>query len=288
MKLYVKFLLNNKKKFLILFTITIIGIYLSLPYLYYENDINEKELESIMISFFVEYPDKELGNLKLIDFPTKLYIAANSLEEFNNIKTKIKNKYVKEIIYWPILNDERGYWLSPFTERNSLLKVIEETSNMTILWDAELPKKKWQILKRLFLFFKNKRSIDELFIKNGGRIYTAEYFPHSKLLDLLRLSFDPNKFNNKKIKMVYSSMHGYSESVIRKELTYGKNKYGDNFIVAFGVLETGKRGNEPKIKSEILERDLAIAKELGINEVVIYRLGGLNSEYLGVIKKMHS
>lgn len=274
----------SKKSFIILsliITLSLINPYISVV----EKNINSSIDNSMMISFFIEYPDKELDSLKLVDFPTKLYIAASSLEEFNEIKSKIRNKHVKETIYWPVLEDSEGYWLSPFAERRALLKVINETGSMQVIWDSELPKKKFQIITRIFNFFRNKAEIIDYFNNHGDQIYTAEYFPHSRLLELFGLSFNPNIFGNKQIKMVYSSMHDYSENVVRKEIAYGKKHYGDNFLVAFGTLATGVKGDEPQIKPEVLDRDLRIAKKYGLKEVIIYRLGGLDKEYLDVIKK---
>lgn len=265
--------------------IMLFGLYLFWPYLQYDNNINTNKPNNMMISFFVEYPDKELDKAKLIDFPTKLYAAANGIEEFNHIKSSIKNKHVKEVIYWPVLNDDEGYWLSPFTERKALLRVMDETKNSTILWDAELPRKRIHILTGLIGFFKNKRDINNYFKSHEKTIYTAEYFPHSRLLGFLGLSFNPNKLGNKQIKMIYSSMHDYNEYTARKEISYGVKEYGDNFLAGLGTLAAGVKGNEPKIEPETLERDLRIAKELGVKEVVIYRLGGLDAEYLKIIKK---
>lgn len=265
--------------------IILFSLYLFYPYLQYDNNINTNEHNDMMISFFVEYPDKELDKVNLIDFPTKLYVAANDLGEFNRIKSSIKNKHVKEIIYWPVLNDNEGYWLSPFTDRKALLRVMDETKNSTILWDAELPKKRIHILTRLIGFLKNKKDINNYFKSHEKTVYTAEYFPHSRFLGFLGLSFNPNKFGNKKIKMIYSSMHNYNEYIVRREINYGVKEYGDNFLAGFGTLAVGVKGNEPLIRPEILDRDLRIAKELGVKEVVIYRLGGLNAEYLKIIKK---
>ena len=56
-------------------------------------------------------------------------------------------------------------------------------------------------------------------------------------------------------------------------------------MVALGTIAVGITGNEPILNPEELARDLKIAKNNGINEVVIFRLGGLNKEYVDVIKK---
>ncbi len=70
----------------------------------------------MIISFFEEFPTKEnLGKLKLVTWQTKLYVAAKSVKDFNRIRSTIKNKHIKEVIYWPVLEKEEGYWISPFS-----------------------------------------------------------------------------------------------------------------------------------------------------------------------------
>ncbi len=292
MRLYGDKINNYKMRNYAILALAILAIIASLIFLtdfshtfFHKAYINESRLDRLMISFFVEYPEEELDKIELLDFDTKLYVAAPSIREFNKIKLKVNNLNVTDIVYWPTLKNNDGYWLSPFSDRDALLKVIDETNGKALLWDAELPRKKYQAITRLLEFFKNKKDIENYFHKNPGKIYTAEYFPHSKLLEIFGLSFNPNKFGNKMIKMIYSSMHEYPESVVQKEMAYGKNNYGDNFIVGLGTLAAGVKGDEPKISPELLERDLRIAREAGVKEAVIYRLGGLSQEYLKVIKK---
>jgi len=134
------------------------------------------------ISFFEEFPTKQnLSKLKLINFPTKLYLASKSIKEFNKIKTNISNKNIKEIIYWPILKKEHGYWFSPFTNRQAVKKSLNEIKDTPVMIDLELPLTKHPslIFTQLFNFFRNKKLIKN-FIKNNNNIYTAEYFTNKK------------------------------------------------------------------------------------------------------------
>lgn len=244
----------------------------------------------MIISFFEEYPTQDnLEKIKLIKFPTKLYIAASSIEEFNKIKKKINSKYVKEIIYWPTLKVEEGYWLSPFSKRKALKRIINETKNVSILWDAELPRKRSLLITQLPYFFKNKKLIKEFFKTYDGTIYTAEYFPEKgfigNLLKFLGLTFSPKEYGNYLGKMFYSSVHDFNEDFIRAEMKCGVKSFGKKFIMGLGVLTTGINQDEPVMSKERLKRDLRIAKESGLNEVILFRLGGLNKQYLEAIKK---
>ena len=76
-----------------------------------------------------------------------------------------------------------------------------------------------------------------------------------------------------------------TESIIRNKIKNYKIKYKDKFFIGLGVLDVGINKNEKIITPEQLERDLRICRELNVKEVVIYRLGGLNKEYLKVINK---
>lgn len=242
----------------------------------------------MLISFFEEFPNKEnLNKLKLINFKTKLYLATFNFKEFSKLKSKIKNKFVKEIIYWPILKKNEGYWVSPFSDKKALIKIFNENINSNVLIDCEFPKNKLLYIYQLFNFFGNKKLIKEFIIKN--KVYTAEYYPEGtlkdSLLNFLGLNFDPNKYNNRIIKMLYHSMHNFNENFIKKEIRYGVNKYKNKYLVAFGTIARGINRNEPLLTLEQFKKDLKIAKECGVKEVIIYRLGGLNKNYLKVIKK---
>ncbi|RME55183.1 hypothetical protein D6777_01370 [Candidatus Woesearchaeota archaeon] len=240
------------------------------------------------VSFFEEFPNKKSAEkLKLINYPTKVYLAAPSIKEFNEKKKLFSSKYVKQIIYWPIVKE--SYWLSPFTDRKVLLRVMNECENMQFMWDAEIPKKRRLVVTNLCSFFKNKKLIYDYFKQHEKTIYTAEYFPEKgiaeKFLEFLGLMFKPTKFNNKVIKMVYSSMHDFGEHFIKKEVKKGVEMYGDKFMVGLGTIAKGVKGDEPLLSLKLLKRDLEICKNNNVNEVVIFRLNGLNEKYNNVIKK---
>ena len=164
------------------------------------------------------------------------------------------------------------------------------------MWDAELPFYKSLILRQAFNYFSNRKIILDFF-RNAGeyniKILTSEYPLESKFLrnllsDVLLISFDPIKYNNKKIAMLYTSLlkdYQNIKNFLEGQLKIGKNIFGDNFIVALGTIAFGINGNEPILKPEDLERDFEIAKNNGINNVVIYRLSGLNKEYAKIVKK---
>ncbi len=244
----------------------------------------------MLISFFEEFPTKgNLEKLKLVSFPCKVYLASPSLEEFNKIKSSIKNKKVKEVVYWPILKKEEGYWISPFSKRAALLRIFNELKdeNVPVMVDAELPTSRnpWLYLQS-FNFFRNK-SLIKNFIKDQKNVFTAEYYPQNRvgrfLLESLGLAFELD--NLKVIKMAYHSMHSFNKLALEGKLKEERVRLKERLLLGLGTIAVGINGTEKLLSLEQLQKDLELAKDVGINEVVIFRLGGLNKGYVNVLKK---
>ncbi|MBT4651240.1 hypothetical protein HOC13_01840 [Candidatus Woesearchaeota archaeon] len=245
----------------------------------------------MLISFFEEFPTKEnLSKLNLVNFSTKLYVAATSLKEFEKIVNSVSNKYVKEFIYWPLLSKKEGYWISPFSNRKGLLRILEELgeNKVSVMLDLELPTRHnfWLYFTQLFNFSKNKKLVGEFIEKYKGDVYLAEYYPEGirkeKIMRYLGLHFSNEKV--KVIKMIYHSLHNFKEEFIRKELQRGREELGDRFLVALGTIAKGVGGNEPLLEAKQLDDDLQMAEEIKVKEVIMFRLGGLTKEYVSVLK----
>ncbi|MBU0456718.1 MAG: hypothetical protein KKD75_01090 [Nanoarchaeota archaeon] len=264
----------------------------------------------MIISFFEEFPtDENLEKLRLITWPTKLHVAAKSPKEFEKIKKKVindnrndrndKNKkndknQIKELIYWPILERKEGYWISPFSERKALLRIFNELKNkkISIMLDLELPTTKNSLLyiTQSLNFLRNKRLIKRFIKYYQGKIYLAEYWPLGKIkkriLQLFGLHYNIKTRKINVIKMLYHSMLPFSDNLFRRELEEGKKEFGNNYLAGFGTIAKGIMGWEPILSPENLRNDLDIAKKAGVKEVVIFRLGGLNKEYVKFIKEV--
>lgn len=246
----------------------------------------------MLTSFFEEFPTKEnLEKIKLISWKTKLYIAAKSVEEFNAIKSQIKNKNVKEVVYWPILERKEGYWISPFSSKKALKRVLKELQGQQIpvLLDLELPTTQnfWLYITQGLWFLMNKYNIKNFIANYQGIICLAEYYPQGKfkqaMLKFLGLHYEFKKV--RVIKMLYHSLHDFSDDFLRTELEKGLKKWGGSFVVGFGTIAPGIHGTETVLSPKQLKRDLEIAKECGVKEVVIFRLGGVDRRYVRVLKK---
>lgn len=250
----------------------------------------------MQISFFEEFPNKSnLSKLKFVTWTTKLYIGAKSVTEFKRIKASIKNKHVKEVIYWPILEKKEGYWISPFSRRKALLRIFGELDGLKIpvMLDLELPttQNPWLLITQKFNFFRNKKLIRKFIENYAGDVYLAEYYPEGKwkekVMKFLGLHYSAPKV--KVIKMVYHSLHRFiNQEFLEREFRRGVKEYGKNYLVALGTIAPGISGCEPKLSLSQLEEDLKIAEYVGIKEVIIFRLGGLDRKYLKVLNKFIS
>lgn len=252
-----------------------------------------------IISFFEEFPNQTtLDKIAQIDFDTRIYVAAGNLSDFYSFEEnfKSKNTYVKDVIYWPVLEKEEGYWISPWSEKTALERIFEEIKKrkdkkeLEVLLDLEFP------LKRINLFnfqdFKENKKYVSDFIKEAKEhnlsVITAEksWLP-DWLLEPLGLSYNPKEYGNKKIKMYYSSFRRrflpdfLINNLFEKRLKQFKE---EGVIPAIGCIAAGIHGNEPLNSPEILEEELKAVRAENFSEVVIFRLGGLNKTYLGIIK----
>ncbi|MBI5871517.1 hypothetical protein HZB88_00330 [archaeon] len=251
-----------------------------------------------IISFFEEFPNETtLEKITQIDFDTRIYVAARNLLEFQNYEEEYKsrNERIREVIYWPILEKEEGYWFSPWSEPEALKRVFEEVkeredkTKLEVLLDLEPP------LQRARLFsFRDFRQNKE-YITNFVRMaedYNVSISTVEKscipdwILEPLGLSFAPEEYKNKKIKMYYSS---YRRRVLpglivdklyeRKVEQYAKKK----IHLGIGLIAPGIHNETHSISPENLQREIEIASKQGIEEVIIFRLDGLNDDYLRAI-----
>lgn len=229
------------------------------------------------ISFFEEF----LSDIK--ETESKVIVATKSLEKFNSIN--LKNK-----VYWPVLSKKEGYWISPFSSFKGLKRIFLELKNkkIPIMLDLELPTtQNWKLYFKSYNFFKNKKMIKKFVDSYKGQIYLCEYFPEKVWQEnfLEKLGLHYSNQTCKIIKMFYQSIHNFNEEFMIKHIKKGVENFEDKFVVGIGTIAVGIHGNEKILSAEELERDLKICKDLGVSEVIIFRLGGLNYKYKKVINK---
>lgn len=254
------------------------------------------------INFFEEYPTEEnMAKLDMIDWPVTVLVAAPSLKEFESIRTRYEQKYPHITFgWWPTIPG--SYWVSGFANPSDLDRLFAEITSkkqenkLAILMDLELPLKKSLYFKNLFNIRKNKEKIKKFFNETPDynlKIYTAEYpAPNSLFLKLWRFfGISPAfSFRHTKLVMCYTSMGVKS---LGKEIWANVQRFEKQFALSnqnhvgfgLGTIAIGVLGNEPILSPEDLSKDLQWAKESGVEEVFIFRLGGLNESYISAIKQ---
>jgi hypothetical protein len=238
------------------------------------------------IEFYEEFPSEQnLKKLKLIKFPTKIFIASKSLKELRKYE-KLAKKYKKdlEVAFWPIVKN--SYWISPFANTEDLTELFDELNKIKnpLLIDLELPlRKRWKMyFKNIFHFVKNKKLIKNFLENNKERITTAEYSHiHGELRALLGLSCN---VDNEKSIMFYTSVRS-KESTQKIMVNLRRIKNKSNYSISLGTIATGILGNEPILSPQNLEKDLEFIQKIGFKKVVIFRLEGINKEYIKVLEK---
>ncbi|MEA3452932.1 MAG: hypothetical protein U9Q96_01170 [Patescibacteria group bacterium] len=244
------------------------------------------------INFFEEFPqDDSLQKAALVIPPSTIYIGAKSLKEFLDYKKKLyKINPGVEAAYWPIL--KKSYWISPFSNTKELEGLIHDLKankqkGLEVLLDLELPFLNIKLfLKNALSFFKNReiiRSILRDANKFGVKITSAEYPFRPTAIRPLGISYSLKKYKHKRIPMYYSSVIPFKKlkDFIKKILILPAKK---NTHIGLGIIKKGIFGGEKIITAKRLEKDLEFFKKEAAS-ATIFRLGGLNKEYVEVLKK---
>lgn len=249
------------------------------------------------INFFEEYPTEEnLAKLKLIDFKSTIYLGYTNVEDFSKTKHKIEQNFKRRIQvgYWPLLKLREGYWLSAFSKNAAIKRVVAELERkgekFSVVWDAEFPLLEKKLFVSEFLnMFSNRKLINTALTKSYSShpVVVAE-FPRSRMNNFLaELGGVTFPFTNyHRLDMLYTSMmkNENKENYVRQTIRRNINKYA-KYSVGLGLLGRSEGDSSPLLTPGELERDLNIAKQERVKEIVLYRLGGLSPEYLKVLKK---
>jgi len=239
----------------------------------------------MQINFYSEFPKEGLKKIDLIDYKCKIFFAADSLRKFKRIKNKV-GEINKKIIccWWPIFKG--SYWVSPFSDTDELKRIFSELDNTNeeLLIDLELPfLNKKLFFKNLFKLRKNRALIREFLEENKERITTAQFPLITGKIFGRFLGLD-YKTNTEKSIMCYSSIiPKFIDKAIKRQLANMKNK--GEYSIGVGTIATGILSNENILVPEKMEKDLEFLKEIGVKKVIIFRLGGLNGDYIKIIKK---
>jgi|GEM_PF-932338 len=259
------------------------------------------------IDFFEPSSSEEnLSKAALIDFPSTIYLPASSLEEFRELEKKLHDiNPILEVAYLP--HTEKSHFISPYSYRYELenlfqdLQKNKQNKTLKVCLDLELPRYDLDaenlipFIKNLIHFRENKKLIKSIFKMANEfniTIFTAEcigknIFDQILNRNLKGLAYPLNKFPHTKLIMFYSNKltnRDDDREAMENFLVKNHNRYGDKIQVILGNIgPTSKTGTI--ITPQRLDDDLKFFYEHGFKNASIFRLAGLNEDYLRVIKK---
>ena len=180
---------------------------------------------------------------------------------------------------------------------------------LNLLWGGTFFNGLWLNLSALFHkdFHSNKKRIEDFMKKaseKGLEIITTEHPPiliSEQVLEKLGLAFDPDIYKVTKCKMFYSSwkkivafsfFHSNLNSSLRRKTNQAigelTKRYGSRFMISLGCIAEGKYRDGYVLTPGELELDLKLARERKIKGVMIYRLGGLNRDFVSLLMRYTS
>jgi hypothetical protein len=259
----------------------------------------------MQINFFeecIDGPEIDLASAKYITWPSTIFIAAHSIEEFiERRQILFEINPLLQAAYWPIL--QNSYWISPFCDPSELIDLQNQLSNysgepMCVLLDLELPVLKPELFtKNMRYFFSNKKRIQQLLSlkKENVSFATAEYWYAigwaGFLTRLAGVSFKNKRTKHARFIMYYTSIIGengvvtYAEAMKYMKFALTKEAARKHGVqAAIGTTSVGIFGNEKSITPQEMEEDMEFLSSVGFKEITIFRLAGIEP-YLEVIKK---
>ena len=242
-----------------------------------------------------DYFNKLLSKLKI---NIEIYVAVKSKKEFEDIKKKINDKYVK-LSVWPVLDKEKGCWFSGFTEKKDIDK-LKQFKGYNIKIDLEPPLPKWTYRNHRMIFF----AIKQIFRKGKNNEYLkktiydlaktskietvvnqiqiiANEFPLARwYLERQGMFIDLNRNMTKNI-MCYTSFAGrFFRPLLRIYMKHYMKKaverYNGNVMFSIGLIGPGILKNEKTYRNiEEFKQDLNMVNESKAEKVAIYSIEGL-------------
>ncbi|MBI2673448.1 hypothetical protein HYX19_04250, partial [Candidatus Woesearchaeota archaeon] len=243
------------------------------------------------IIFWSEFPEKVNWNkiakyLGITKEKIEVYIAVRSKKEFLKWKKRINSRHIR-LGAWPVLDKEKGYWFSGFTEREEIDK-LDQFKGINFKLDIEppLPRFKYSFLRILFCYFmpyffkkaENSKYLEDKFKKLSKKseiILSGFAFPRFITKRFGDLKAEDGNFKNYICYTTVGSrflMKPYYKWFIRKNIS-------KNTMFAIGCINKGIFGNEPIYKnlSEFKE-DVQMLRCLGVRNIVIYSIEGLTGK----------
>lgn len=253
----------------------------------------DKLPSKIRIGLYEEFPNPwRLAKLSQLDFPVTLAIATPSRAEFERIRGEIMATYpqVKEVVFWPVLSPEEGYYPGLWSNPQGIQRVIGESTDLPLLWDLEVPRGATAKDIRLdSRWWENRAAITDMLKSHSQPIHIWRTHVgmglDSAFLRLLGMYIDPVAMPNARLHLdFYTTGAGQNAQELAQIMRCGVERYGERFVPSLGVLNDNEGPAEIFIPVDTLRRNLQIARDAGVSEIWLFGSNGLNPEYLDAIR----
>ncbi|MAG47379.1 hypothetical protein CL617_02140 [archaeon] len=255
------------------------------------------------VIFWCEFPNKVdwtflNKTISRLKFNIEIYVASKTLKDFQNIQEKVTSKYI-QLSVWPILDMDKGYWFSGFTEKEDI-NSLKQFENLNIKIDLEPPVPKWKYtnlkiislaIKQIFKKGKNNDYLKDFIYKlskktkvetvvNNIQLIINE-FPLAKWYLKRQGMYIEPKENMVKNIMCYTTFSGQVlRPLIRIYMSLwtrrAVRKYKNKVMFSIGLIGPGILKHEKTYKNiEQFKQDLDMINNSGAEKVAIYSIEGL-------------
>jgi hypothetical protein len=246
---------------------------------------------TVRVGLYEEFPNPwRLAKLEQLDFPTTLAIGTGSRDQFVQLRDEILRQYpmVHDVYFWPLLAVDEGYYPGTWSDHQAVRRVAAEAEAMPVLWDLEMPLKTERM--SLVSWPQNYAFLDQWLRQRSEPVHLWRSHDTMGLdplfLRLIGMHYDPQEYAAVRMHLdLYANGQTLSDEQMARVLRCGVERYGEQFIPSFGVLDDGEGVPSYFVSPEILLRDLRLARQAGVSEVWLFGVNGLNEAYVSAIRE---
>lgn len=245
--------------------------------------------DTVRIGLYEEFPVPwRLDKLAMVDFPTTLSLTASSRGQFESLRDAVQSQYpqVVEVLFWPLLSKEAGYYPGPFSDAEAIKNAAAGADDLPVLLDWELPlgtpnislANWWQVRSDTDAWLRSRSAPTHIW-----RAHTSMGLD-PLFLRLVGIHYDPQDYPDLYLHLdLYTTGEGLPSDELYRIIRCGVEKYGDHFIPDFGSLDDREGPPEIFVPVATLRRYLEVARAAGVKEIWLFGVNGLNADYLSAL-----
>jgi hypothetical protein len=244
---------------------------------------------TIRIGLYEEFPTPErLAQLRHVDFPVTLAVAAPTRAAFTQLRDSIMREYrqVREVYFWPLLSAHEGYYPGTWSDAAALRRVAGEADGLPVLWDLEMPPGLAHPSPASWL--SNRTWLDQWLRARTAPVHLWRSHTSMGLdplfLRLVGMHYDPLEYPQVSLHLdMYATGAGRPGDEVERIMRCGVERYGARFIPALGVLDDGAGPAGYFVPQATLQRDLGLARKAGVAELWLFGVNGMSEQIVAML-----